>query len=376
MKFRILLFITVSLAFIISSCSDMMDVHSEYIQDGETRYSVKVDSTIIYPGNERVRIKGFMKRANKVKNIIVTSKGIDNKESQRSFPFDYNQAKDTFRVEFDIPEGKYLFELTTETAEGFLSVPVTYPGSIYGASYKSILDNKKIEDIRPHISGGVVMTFKGNFDNLVSVKVQYQTKAGENKSIVIPASQTKLVISDINLTKPLNYSSGYLPSEMALDTVYTEVSTKSLEALIGMVYEFQKDEWEVLEYSSQQVGLAPNVFDGNINTYWQSAWNNPFKAPLPHYVIIDMKYEVTATEIDLYRRTDVNHCKTVVVEGSLDGTSWVEIGTFEYDADISHKNVIKQLQSIHLRYMKINITDSHVPPYGGIGEVILKGINN
>ena len=90
-----------------------------------------------------------------------------------------------------------------------------------------------------------------------------------------------------------------------------------------------------------------------------------------------MKYEVTVTEIDLYRRTGINHTKTVKLEGSLDGNEWEEVGVVNYTEDAALQNEILEVPEKKMRYIKITITESYTTEgYGSIGEIFVKGVNS
>ena len=372
-----ILLVSLLISLLFTNCSDMMDVHSEYIQDGETIYSVKVDSAEIYPGNQRIRIKGYLRNAFKVEQIVVKWENEDNTENTESFAYDFDQSPGMFTVEFPAEEGVHLFEITTRDDQGNSSVPMQVSARVYGDEYQSNLTNRLMEDLSPDISGGIKLVFGPVSDNLVAMKINYQTKDQQANSIIIPESQTKVVIEDIDLDAPLTYSSGYLPGEMVIDTFYSSTETVSLEHLIELEYEFAKDDWEVIDYSSHQVGWASNCIDGDIDSFWQSAYSDPGLAPLPHHVTIDMKYEVTVTEIDLYRRTGINHTKTVKLEGSLDGNEWEEVGVVNYTEDAALQNEILEVPEMKMRYIKITITESYRPEgFGSIGEIFVKGVNS
>lgn len=377
MKKNITIILVSLIAFIFSTgCSDMMDVHSEYIRDGETIYSVKVDSAEIYPGNQRIKIKGYLQNAFKVEQIVVKWENEDKTVNTESFAYDFDQSPGMFTVEFQAEEGVHLFEITTRDDQGNSSVPMQVSAKIYGDEYRSNLKNRSLENLSPDIAGGIKMVFGPTMDDLIVMKINYQATDGKTTSIIVPENHAKVIIDDIDLNTPLTYSSGYLPGEMVIDTFYSSTETVSLEHLTGLEYEFAKENWEIINFSSHQVGWASNCIDGNIDSFWQSAYSDPGLAPLPHHVTIDMKYVVTVTEIDLYRRTGVNHTKTVKLEGSMDGNEWEEVGVLNYTEDAALQNEILEVPEKKMRYIKITITESYLPEgFGSIGEIFVKGVN-
>jgi hypothetical protein len=382
MKVRknIMLISMVAMAIMVS-CTDMMDIHSEYIAEGETIYSVKIDSTIVYPGNNRVKVKGYLKNASLVENIVITWKKADLTESIETFPYDYDQSVDSFEVVFSIDEGQYLLNLTSKDADGNSSVSTQSVAKVYGEKFRSFLVNRAIQKAVPNLTGGAKLTFAAPASNLAVVNFNYQTTEGIVKELIIPASQSELVIEDCDLFVPISYSSGYLPTAMAIDTFFCDAESVSLEYLTDVVFEFDKSTWEIIDFSTEENpanegggnGPAVNIIDNNNNSYWQSEWAAQ-TGQLPHHITIDMKREFNVFAVDLYRRAGNNHTKSVTLEGSTDGTSWETFGNLEYSSDASIQNELLELsEGKRMRYVKINIVDSNVPPYVSLGEIYISG---
>jgi hypothetical protein len=68
--------------------------------------------------------------------------------------------------------------------------------------------------------------------------------------------------------------------------------------------EFNKSEWTVLAVSSNQPndGQGPNaIIDNNLNTYWQTNYNNPVSYP-PHWALIDLGSPRNIARIEIHRR--------------------------------------------------------------------------
>jgi hypothetical protein len=363
------------------SCTDMMDIHSEFIEEGEITYSVKIDSTLIYPGNNRLRVKGYLKNAAQVKNIAIKWEDADQIERIENFSYDYKQSPDSFIVDLQIAEGQYLLNLISDNALGSFSIPMQSATKVYGDKYKSYLSNREISKATPNLTGGALLTFASPAFNLTDVAFTYQTTEGTIKSLRIPPSQSELIIQDCDLLVPITYSSGYLPVETAIDTFYCEAQSVSLEYLTDVIFEFDKSTWDIIDFSSEELaanegggnGPAVNIIDNNNNSYWQSEWAAQ-TAPIPHHITIDMKQEFNVFSIDLYRRASNNHAMGVTFEGSSDGVSWFALGSLEYSSDASIQNEMLELAAgKRMRYVKVNVTESSAPPYVSLGEIYIKG---
>ncbi|WP_430973792.1 DUF4998 domain-containing protein [Sunxiuqinia rutila] len=378
---KYLLLISIFVLTMFFGCEDMMDTHSEYVQDGEIIYSVKVDSVYLFPGNNRVKLKGYLKNALQVTNIIVKWENADNSEQIETIAYDFNQSPDSFMAEIPIDEGQYLLEFITMNEAGNTSVSTKVDGKVYGEKYRSYLENRPIQKILPNISGGAMITFAPAASNLVTMNFEYQTVDGTQKNLVILPDQSELLIEDVDLYVPINYASGYIPSETAIDTFFCDVEEISLEYLTDIAFEIDKSSFEIIDFSTEEQaanegggnGPAVNIIDGDNSSYWQSQWADGI-GQIPHHITIDMKNEFNVTQVDLFRRNSNNHTKTVVLEGSTDNVNWEEFGTLNYSSDGSiQKELIELTDGKRMRYIKINVTESNVPPYVSLAEIYVIG---
>ena len=67
--FKNILFLIALTSF--ASCDDFMDVHKDWISDGETIYSVKLDSLNIYGGEGRLKVKMWLYNGTNVETLDI-----------------------------------------------------------------------------------------------------------------------------------------------------------------------------------------------------------------------------------------------------------------------------------------------------------------
>jgi hypothetical protein len=107
------------------------------------------------------------------------------------------------------------------------------------------------------------------------------------------------------------------------------------------------------------------ILDGNFTTYWHSQWSPDIA--LPHWLRIDMQTARDVASIKIYRRSANTDTKTVIVETSLDGTSFTAAGVLNnFDAN-SMASVT--FRPVNARYLKLTVTESNRPPYANVVEM-------
>ena len=99
------------------------------------------------------------------------------------------------------------------------------------------------------------------------------------------------------------------------------------------------------------------MIDGSFDSHWHSPWDP--KAPMPHHITIDMKREYDVSKFKIYSAWRA-YLKTLELEGSLDGTTWVAIGTINFPGGTIEE--LELAEKMRFRYIKFISTESHAAP--------------
>lgn len=346
-KFLLITFIVAG----IYSCKDQMDLHQEYIKDGEIVYLPKIDSIVSYPGNKRVQLAGYLKNAYNVSNVVVYW---NNKAD--SMIFDYSKTKYIDSMNLIIPnleEKSYIFEVYTYNEAGDRSIKVPIAGTAYGDNYKSYL--------APRTSNG--FSFENNElralwlsanELEVGTTIRYTTTDNVEKTIFLSPTVSSIVLSNRKLGTSFSFQSMYIPEEAAIDTFYTEWTT------LPIVYEGKLDKsgWTITGFDSEEPaegapnGLASAAIDGNLNTFWHSKWSggNP---GYPHWFSFDLGKEVAVSAIEVFRRQGNGGGQTKhQFLYSTNGTDWSDYGTFAMNKDTNNAQKFSNSANPTARYIK------------------------
>ncbi|MCG8306913.1 MAG: hypothetical protein MI975_05925 [Cytophagales bacterium] len=284
MKTKNILLFTFLGALILSfSCSEMNDLHQEYMDRGEQIYLGKVDSTIVYSGNERIKLKCIIKADPKITNLKVTWNSGNNEIIVPVIR--ENVSTDTIDLEIDpIPEGDYVFIMTTLDNNGNSSIPVETVAKVYGEKYINRLLNKSIEAIDAGLSYGI--TWKANSE-AVGVRIKYIDAEGNEQIIVTPEGE-QTILDSWKTGSVLEYQTSFKPHENSLELFYAPVETITLP-----------EDFMVPKSGFNTVTLpfdvAGTMWGGAIHKLWNGAVSNgdfmhtgAEGDPMPQHITFDM----------------------------------------------------------------------------------------
>jgi hypothetical protein len=284
----------------LSSCEDFMDIHKEYVEDGETIYAPKLDAITFIAGEGRILFQGLLINSPNVKTVTVSWN-----DGNNSHPITVpSSSNDTVLIEEFLPnmeEGTYTFEVRTTDSKGHQSLKQSDVGTSYGALFRSTLSQRYVEiKVNDHqlsqalISGGITT------NELVGTEVRYTATGNTQKVVWLSPDVSIDTIKDLDDLSSLEYRSLYLPEETARDTFKLDWEPITPLAVYTA--------WTVAAYSTaQSTTPAARIIDGNLTltSLWHSQWSGaptlvrPGNEP-PHWVIIDMVTPKNISNIDTY----------------------------------------------------------------------------
>jgi len=177
--------------------------------------------------------------------------------------------------------------------------------------------------------------------------------------MVLP-EENDVVIRDWELEGEMSYKSFFIPDEYAIDTFATETATSMLPDYNPSI---DDKDWEIIDFSSEEPaegapnGLASAVIDGDVNTFWHSAWaaSSP---DYPHYFVVDMQETVKISAVECFRRQGNGGGQTKFkIYTSIDGVNFDDQGTFDFDSQIDDGQMYPLESFPEARYLKYEATE-------------------
>lgn len=350
------------------SCQGMNDPIQEYLDRGEVNYIGKVDSVITSGGNGRILFSWRVNADPRIEACVICW---NNGADSIIYPIDKsklvnNRISSIFN---NMKEGTYVFNMYHSGKSGYNSVKQEVVGKVYGDLYKETISARKIKK---------VTTFKdkaeinwSNAEGALKVNLYYVNHKG-NKIIkeVLP-SEEKTILDDYTLGGEFNYETLYLPEENALDTFRVQSDMLKFPSF----YELDRSAWTATASSDKagsDGGTAQTLLDGNLETYWHSQWAPD--APLPHWILIDMKKEYEVNVVEVFKKLTNADCKKLNVWVSMNGIDFNQIGTIEYEnTPLPNSKEITLNTAVRAKFIKLIITESWRGPYTCLSEINVSG---
>ncbi|MEO8254502.1 MAG: DUF4998 domain-containing protein [Flavobacterium sp.] len=219
-----------------------MDEYKSFIKDGEISYTGKIDSLKIFPGKNRVEIKGILISDPKVSELRAYW---NNRKDSISFPIvRINGVQEFSGVINNLEENVYNFEVRTFSKLGNKSIAQFQTVEVYGDRYQSSILDRPIVNTNLSIDGTLLINFAA-MDitmGIYATEVVYTDKFNLEHTVTVPVKDFQLSIANYKSGSSFKQRSLYLPVPTAIDVFYTEyqsIKPLSIPILINSQIPFQ-----------------------------------------------------------------------------------------------------------------------------------------
>jgi hypothetical protein len=293
---------------IFASCESMMDIHKDYLKDGEIVYLPKPLSVSFRAGRDQVVAEVVLYNSPNVKTVDISWYN-GRRDTTQITPVSASTGLDTLFIPITgLEEKAYTFTMVTTDADGNHSLPFTETGAAYGALFQSSLANQPIAKIDITEDGGQI-TWTPTLDYLLCSEIRYVTGSGGTASVTVPAGFAA-ALPDATAGTKVTYRSLFLPELTAIDTFYT-AWVEYATAFPAMIL-LSKSRMQVLALSDETPSAVhwgdPTIpgknciLDDERKTFWSSQWDGT-PPGLPHWALIDLGVSRNIVRIEVTRRS-------------------------------------------------------------------------
>jgi hypothetical protein len=360
------------------SCDDFMDVHKDFIKDGEIIYSPKADSVSFIAGEHRILFRCWLYNSPNVRSVDLFWNDKMDSLITTVTPSAGRDSVDLILT--NLEEKSYTFNVRTTDQFGHKSLWTTDFGNAYGEIYRATLADRRINEILLEEKEGAPQG-KITFFSAASLQVRNEVRyvrSDDSKAIVaLSPDQSEVYCFDAKPGASFETRSFYIPEEEAIDTFATQWDVNG-EAF-PLIYLFDRTKWTVVAVSDETAsdgGGMHTVIDGNTGTYWHSQWDGG-NVPLPHWLIIDFGAEISTANIvrfDIYRRPNNTDTKTIELYfGNSPDSDGVWTKVAETVVDANKMEVTPSDKTTNGRYLKLVFPDSNRVPFTNLAEIYMYG---
>lgn len=321
MKRNIFLFLA-GVIGVISSCSDISDTQKEFLDEGETNYVGKLDSIVVYGGNNRVDIVGKKTYMHNVAKFVVEWVDMEGERFNKEFPFEETLDGDSIRMTISpLDEGDYTFYVSSVDEFDNRSLAVEAIGSSYGEKYKASQSPLSIIGFSLGDKNGDFNLELSTSKDAVRCKVDYKDADGNDKSIVSKDFSEKIVLKNWeNSDESKIYITTYVaPSDKkGMDTLALEpVEQTIIKKVSKYDIDRTKCKWmQLTAYGEDGNGFGAQgkdaLFDGRAEGIPTEFWSDGSK--LPGHFCFDMGVRKSVNKVSIIGRYNSNEWDVVKFE--------------------------------------------------------------
>lgn len=294
---------------------------------------------------------------------------VDSKGNKMSEKVSHYSSRDTIRGFADTKECTFYF--TAYDKNNNASTPVMIKASPLSPPFIQVASTiKMVPDF-----GGARITWNNETGKSITMRVSYKNNEGALITTLFTSKDPSYTaaIAGLNTNKRTF-------TVVVADILDNTSDKQDFEITPLAETKMVKTTWSVEGFSSEEPaenpnGFAKNILDGNVNSFWHSKWNGG-QPGYPHWIIVDMKQEITISRFECFRRQGDNRGQTKhQFLTSIDGATWIDQGTFDFDPNTNDGQSFRMISNPKARYFKYVATQG--PNfYAFLGELNVYGSAN
>lgn len=162
--------------------------------------------------------------------------------------------------------------------------------------------------------------------------------------------------------------------EVTVENIYKNSWSGSITVTPTPAVLLDKSGWTVIDFDSEEPNrVASNVIDGDLSTFWHSAWSNA-QPVYPHFITVDMGAEKNVASFEMFRRPGAwwaaNKHEFWV---SSDNVNWTKVASYDDWLRDDNGVVVALPEAVKARYFKYVAVEGY-DYYAFLAEINVYGL--
>lgn len=206
---------------LLSGCEGMDAVYKQYKGDAPTQYLAKVQDVVVNPGFNRAKISWAPLVDARIKKVTISWGN-----GAGSATYDWDPGTPFEQVIEDLREGSIIFSILTFDNAGHKSVSVDVSSTIYGDSFKRLIDNSTVTNGTYDEDQNIISLSLKHSSSVYykGMEILYKNLAGEDAVMRVNKGVNSIQITDA-ADLNIDYRSVFSPQEGSMEDYVGDIST-------------------------------------------------------------------------------------------------------------------------------------------------------
>lgn len=243
------------------------------------------------------------------------------------------------------------------------NLPTTLKSILNSVTFEPILGGVKINWTNPNS-----LQVKFNFKNTVagSPVINSLTSSANTDSYTMVAMEDRTQTIEISVADAYGFS-------WTKEYTVTPKPAVKLNRTLWSIVDFDSEEPKEATWGPAIQGRAAAAIDGNLSTFWHSAWDTS-QPNFPHYFTIDMGSVKSIASFEMFRRQGWGDGATVhEFWVSNDKVTWTKVGTYNGSLTTNSGVSVAAITNTKGRYVKY-LTTKGPKFYTHLAELNIYGV--
>lgn len=195
--------LTICVYLLFPGCSDMNDIHQQYLDRDKTTFLGMTDSLVALSGEGRIQLKWYVNADPKIEQTVIYWNMRQDSVVKTFTRKEKGIQADSIIID-NLPEGTYSFELFNKNAKGGRSLLSTVQAISYGENYRATLKNRTVTAMKilaydkEKQTSDIEITWGPRLYGTIGTKISYKKRSsGQHAVVFVRADESSTLLPDV-----------------------------------------------------------------------------------------------------------------------------------------------------------------------------------